>query len=757
MRLRYLFAENFLSHEKEEIAFPSQGMYLLAGESGFGKSSFIVDAVAFALFGAIATRAKKQVELLHKDHPGESMVVRALFEFDSGDRLMVARGLDQRAAAWAQVYEPDASDPNQSKLLAEGAQPVGRIIRNRLGGMTWQQFYAAFVARQSEIALLTSLKGAERKNRIHRMLGMRELEKATELTTARLRRHTAELNHLQSSLGNRDPQLEEQKLDEAKQRLEEAGNQLSQAKQALSQDQEKLALTKEALQPLLERQKAQAAVENLGQSVSAVEIEVTSLEEKLSRHNKASQLTEQKEELKETKSKLEQRLTQLREDFISSKEYKKLNEQLAETEEKIIECVQLIDPELKEIDLKGLTKESQELQTTLVHWRQERDERHKQMKQMQEEGACFICLRPLGEGHEHEQAIAPVEERLTELEEKIDKASRRLELLQENSDKIKALAELKQSKQNIVARQEELQSEKEATDLDALEKEGRQLNKEMEEVSTTLAQAEAASQDYDPHIEERFNQAQKELSEEKERLSKAKEEAGQPVSSEEIEAMQQELESLQRQVAQAEGRLPELNKAKALASSELQKIEEEKKALAHDFKALEVLQEKALIAEQVQTYLRGYQRKLAEEIRPSLEEIGSEMLNQVSGGRHTAMSIDDDYEIEVETREGSWIRASMLSGGEEIRANICLRLALTRLVSQRTGVPVRFLVFDEPLPAQDPGHVERILELLDSLRPFYAQQFIISHVGDLRNADEIDYILEFARSGGANRAQLIHA
>jgi hypothetical protein len=49
------------------------------------------------------------------------------------------------------------------------------------------------------------------------------------------------------------------------------------------------------------------------------------------------------------------------------------------------------------------------------------------------------------------------------------------------------------------------------------------------------------------------------------------------------------------------------------------------------------------------------------------------------------------------------------------------------------------------MPSQDPGHIQRIVNLLDSLRPFYQQQFLISHVGDLRNATELDYVIEFRR------------
>jgi len=151
--------------------------------------------------------------------------------------------------------------------------------------------------------------------------------------------------------------------------------------------------------------------------------------------------------------------------------------------------------------------------------------------------------------------------------------------------------------------------------------------------------------------------------------------------------------------------------------------------------------------EDLQTYLQGFQRKLATDIRPPLEEMGSEMLEQISAGKHVAMRIDDGYEIEIQTNTGAWLPATSLSGGESVRVNICLRLALTRLVSQRTGIPVRTLVLDEPLPAQDPGHVQRIMELLDSLRHWYPQQFIMSHVGEVRSSDEIDYVIDFDGEG----------
>ena len=217
------------------------------------------------------------------------------------------------------------------------------------------------------------------------------------------------------------------------------------------------------------------------------------------------------------------------------------------------------------------------------------------------------------------------------------------------------------------------------------------------------------------------------------------------------------LTALLESIGQLQGSLPEMEKEKIQIDHDLQRVAEKNKSAREKALGLAQSQQKALDCELLQTFLQGFVRKLAGDIRPALSEISSQMLAQISGGRHVAMAIDDNYEIEVERQEGNLLPSVLLSGGEQIRANLCLRLALTRLVSQRTGVPFRLLVLDEPLPAQDEGHCDRIMELLESLRPYYTQQFIISHVGDLRSSDEADYVIEFSEGSQANRVSLVHA
>ena len=79
---------------------------------------------------------------------------------------------------------------------------------------------------------------------------------------------------------------------------------------------------------------------------------------------------------------------------------------------------------------------------------------------------------------------------------------------------------------------------------------------------------------------------------------------------------------------------------------------------------------------------------------------------------------------------------------------------MTRLVSQRTGVPVRFIVLDEPFGNLDPELIDVSMGLLDSLRSFYPQIFVISHTGDMASNQHVDYRLAFESHEGRERIAL---
>ncbi len=754
MQLRYIELDNFLGHEHEALSIPEEGMFVLTGDSGAGKSSLVVDAIGFALYGPNATRSRRQAELVNRDHQGEAMSVRVMFDLGGGESLVVSRGLDERGHSWAKAYEPDSEDPTASRLLAEGAQPVARLVRARLGGMSFQQFYAAFVARQSEIALLTSLKGAERKERIHRMLGMRELEKSADLISSGLRRAKAEVDQLERSLGGIDLDQRRHSMAQAAEELKTRRQQAQENETELGKLERRIAKIQGELEPL------QADAERVAERVR-IDGELERADELLARSRKAEAVISREGEIKQAHASASGRREELLVRYQRSLEHAgereraaALEEQRAELRARLLAALPVAvsasaGSEAEALDPRALRAEAERLEAEASALAEREAELAEQLTRLRDTGECYACLRGFESEREHGRVVAELEHRLAASVAEREAKSDRRQLISALYPDLEALEDAEQGLRRVHQRIGEIESEGGiSNDLDALKAEGVETAQTVDRLGAELSLIAKAHEDLDPGIGERVAELRRQRS----ALGVA------PLGGTERKLeLEGKLTSCRRELALLEGAGTEVERSLEAAIKELERQRGELEGFEHEITALEKLRQRMRAHEHLQTMLRGYQRRLADEIRPALSEIGSEMLQRISGGRHRALKISEDYEIEVETREGFTLPSAMLSGGEQIRANICLRLALTRLVSQRTGVPVGFLVFDEPLPSQDPGHVDRILELLESLRPFYRQQFIISHVGELRHADEIDYVIEFASGPGKDRVELVAA
>jgi exonuclease SbcC len=72
------------------------------------------------------------------------------------------------------------------------------------------------------------------------------------------------------------------------------------------------------------------------------------------------------------------------------------------------------------------------------------------------------------------------------------------------------------------------------------------------------------------------------------------------------------------------------------------------------------------------------------------------------------------------------------SGGEEDLANLCLRIAISRMVGDRAGGDTSsMLVLDEVFGSQDAERRERILGALQHLQGVFQQVLLITHLEDV--------------------------
>jgi exonuclease SbcC len=761
MFLRQIKLKNFLSHEDLEITFPAQGSFLLTGQSGIGKSSLIIDAVAYSLYGSVATRSKKQTELRNNDSPSQPMSVETVWDFEN-ETVAFARGIDGRNSSWATAYQ---YLQDEAVILAEGIKPVSRVVSKRMGNMTWQQFYSAFVARQSEITLLTTLKGVQRKELIHQMLGMRELEKAEQIVTTRLRRAKAEKDQLEKSVGGIDLDKENKKLTELKDNLANLESDAAKSEKTISSLNKKIqGLEKELLsiQSDLEIFEKRQDLEN---KITSLKDSLDSFSDLASKHQEAEVKLKNRasKKLNFDLNNFKDQRKVLREEFLIKKEVVDLKEEINSLTDELNKLKQEIRSKIKPEN--SLLDEFQKNPTTqllnnLVAINKENIKKDQAMIKTIEVRAgeikdldqCFICHKPLDKNDRH-LITAHNQEEIDSLNQLIEEKNNLIKSLLKISDLTSSFENISQTikdKQSLLLNKTEPNSQ-----LEEIKAAGEKVAKEIKNKEKEIAEVEKLEADLNQEIFKQFKSREEKLASLNNQLKSFK------AVDLKIEEKSNDLKELKNkidlEIASEQAGLNQINKQIQLLKEDVKKQEKLIKGREKEFLLIEKSEEKIALLETTTLLVRGYQRHLTTEIRPALEEIASEMITVISEGRHVGIKINDDYEISIEKASGAILPAQMLSGGEEIRANICLRLALTRLVSQRTGVPVGFLIFDEPLPAQDAGHIEKIIELLESLKPFYRQQFIISHVGELRSEDSIDYLLEFERNDNKTSVQLINA
>ena len=75
----------------------------------------------------------------------------------------------------------------------------------------------------------------------------------------------------------------------------------------------------------------------------------------------------------------------------------------------------------------------------------------------------------------------------------------------------------------------------------------------------------------------------------------------------------------------------------------------------------------------------------------------------------------------------------LFSGGEAFRINLALRIALSKVLSQRLGAPLPTLFIDEGFGTQDAAGRERIVDAIASIQDEFEKIIVITHLDELKD------------------------
>jgi len=794
MRLIYLTLENFRQHQSLEIQFPS-GLTGILGVNGAGKST-ILEAIAWALYGNQAGIVRGELEsLIWRFAPGKSSAVAEL-QFELNQQVYTVKRSQSSKTNTAELRQ-------DQRVLANSTKAVNEKISQILG-MSHQEFFNSYFTAQRDLNFLGSIKGAlERERFIAKMLGY---ERITEVQGATGKKGTIrddkseaekQVTRLEGGLEDRDKVLAD---------LEEYRSQVTQAEAGLAGANQKLTelkLKQQELSPqFLAAEQKRDRAQQLNQARQIIQTKLDQKELQHAQNKQERSRSQQKVDLLaqlQTEvsgySQLEVELSrldslkQLNQDRLEAKRIEKEIQQLAHipqaisrSEIAIANYQTQIQQQQQAID--SQTQAWQQSQASLKAQSQTEKQNLKKIEKQREaiaeagvEGHCPTCERPL---------LVEYERVLAEFEQQIEQIQKNLTIWQQDLKQIdQRPASLVQAK--IVLDELQLGQRNEQKHLKEFSKEEIKLQLLQEAVQKLIAKIAT----YAPKIAEldqpfemeiytatknRFEQLKPKYADylratdapeqlrnielklnlvEQELISLRNEIEQQDQQVCQLGFDQAEFQNLKVAIATLEQQISQANQVEAqtkqnlaLSHQAFQSCQARVDQLAAKAEELKIAKRELLLLRELDNSFTELRQHLTEQIRPQLAENASIFLSQLTEGRYNALEIDHKYNVIV-LDQGD--RKPVISGGEEDIVNLCLRLAISQMIAERSGQSFSLLILDEVFGSLDQTRQDNVIALLHNLESQFEQVLLITHIDSIKDSLNHTIRLEFDPLAGCSR------
>lgn len=691
MLLKSLSLKNYRKFEDVLVEFP-EGVTGIVGLNGAGKST-LFEAIAWVLYGSMGSRTA--VDQIRSRGVDSSEVCRVCLEFEFADQsYSVTREMRGKGLVVHAIALVDGS------IVAEGGSAVSEFIVKTLG-MDYRSFFTSIFARQKELNALSSMQPSERRPLILRLLGVDNLDRVVGLIRKDIRLKSEVLSRLKEELEDSNGLS---KKDSLKEELAKLKQEIAQKKKSLS-DQKAI---------------GEALVAQIGEWEDTVQRRRRGYEGLL----KQKELLEQKKKKLETKKRLESELESL--DVEKSKLKKEIDESTKKTVDlkSVEETLRKEKSSLKSVeqssaDLSSKSKELLVRSEQLDLEKRRFESRLKRLSDLGPEADCPTCERRLGDQFETLQ-----KKFLSEVSE-VDSKKKSLE---KSLDAIKK-EEIEVKKKREVLQKSVLELEKKNTLLQRLDGQLQSLKKSFSELEKKIEQKKSAlvelgSIRFDEKTYEEF------------RLEVQKSYESWQQSSKKLQSMQKEETKSGVLVERLRGQRKVLDQK----SSEIKlRIEELKKSAGR----LDELSSELSSLCSLEDVMSDFRVHVVSQIRPALSEYASELFSLLTEGKYGFVELDEQYNLVVDDA-GEQFSLERFSGGEVDLANLCVRLAISEVLSERSGSVFNFIVLDEVFGSQDVFRRQNIIDALSSFSGKFRQIFLITHLDELKN--QLENIIEVVES-----------
>ncbi len=797
MQLISLYLENYRQHKCSEMHFPS-GLVGILGANGSGKST-ILEAIAWAIYGNERSVVKGGKDtLIWRLAPPRSAAVAEL-SFAFAGRTFTIRRTQTADKSYAELQQ-------DGRTIANSIDAVKSAVFKLLN-MTHQEFFNSYFTGQKDLKFLGGIaSGVDRERFIAKMLGYERIEQAqgeaSKQGTIRYARNEARqrIARIQGAMEAFDPEAIATNLSRIRQNLQHQRNVLAELERQIVQNTSADHQLVQHLQHLEEKQQQfnqiqhqidlkSTQLQQVQQRIAEIQQECVTLAEQVARYAQLKQETadyqnlcqqeedwrsqyqrwQEQQQINRRIGELEQEIQQL--DIEKSALEQAINSQVSLAQELLAqqEVWQQLEAQLEAMQMAWQSDRalaSAELQTQ----NQLLKKLEKQIRDIEEagrDGHCPTCDRPLHD--EYEVVIGNLKHQLTHAQEAIGQYQKQLERLKHEPPQLVQLRQEKVQLAKIIQQLEkkqqqlELQRQKWQIYSQQIETKQQQLAQQKQLVIQTKydpalhqalqAQINALKPKYQEML--KLESSTKQL---QEREAQLQEKQAEKLALTQVIAELQtaqtalhfnlaeytELQQQQRQLQQQRQQLLESRQHTQhqieLLLRDLEHLQQQEQEYQAKKQELANAQREYLLCQTLDDSFTALRQKLTQQIRPQLSEIASLLLTDLTDGRYSALELDENYNVAV-IESGD--RKSVISGGEEDIVNLCLRLAVSQMISERTGQPFSLLILDEVFGSLDEQRRDNVLQLLHRLGNQFSQVLVISHIDLIKESLNHAICLEY--------------
>ncbi len=779
MVIKNLKLVNYRRFADLTLEFP-ENLIGIIGRNGTGKST-MVEAIGWALFGNRIARTDKQEirsQFLQDNSPCSTEIEIA---YGQHEYRIVRQLKGKNAVSEAAIYRDARPEPE-----AVQERGVNEYIESLLK-LDYRSFFASAYARQKDLAALSSMQPEERRKTINRLIGIDQIDRARERVRRDRNEKRAFVEGMRTSL--KDPDV----LRRQRQELHDMHSTKSSAESGMQKvvkdKSQLLAKAKEALEAQSQKRDLYLQWEvHLGKLSSRMR------ENELAKQRAEAELSEiahAEEELKSLSAELA-----LFEKVKSEKEHldaeaTKAAKLEGKRKEKTIVENSLAKETARARDLNSAAAESEQCEKTLaeitakeqvlenlvaeLHEKLksasgskeavkraglETKEKLQRIKELGPDGQCPVCTQTL---RDHYEAV------VADLEQQLGNLRTELRSAQEEENQANQELKLQQAELRTLRRDKEQLIKRHSSAMDAV----KNLSRAKEAIVSFTDQLALIERDilligqvdYDEGRHKQLRLQFEKSLKLKELAAQLAERSGRrPKVEGDIQRIKQTIEEIQVELREGKAKQTALGFDDADYQSSKKEVEKKTLALDEAKEALATMREElaglrkeidrldAEIAEQkakreqieqteeeivylnaLDEHFGRFRLELAGRIRPLIAHRASELLSLTTQARYSTVELDEDYNIRI--WDGNIPFAiERFSGGEQDLANLCLRIAISQVVAERSGgAPINFIVLDEILGSQDAERQSLILQALGQLSSQFRQIFLITHIDSVKD------------------------